>query len=63
MSFIQEKTVQGLGSNSASQAAELPSGGIWEKSWFSRLKRDKEETGHDWLGGWDFFLKLADPVS
>lgn len=44
MSFIQEKTVHGLGTYRALQAGEHSYGGTWAggKSRFSNIKRDKE---------------------
>ena len=52
MSFIQEKTIHGLGEYRASQTVEHPSRGILGESEFYRVVRGGNmETGHDWLGG------------
>jgi len=48
MSFIQEKTIHGLGEYRASQTVEHPSRGILGESEFYRVVRGGNmETGHD----------------
>lgn len=54
---LQGKTIHGLGEYSASQAVGYFSRGILGKRKFYSVRRGSMETGHDWLGGWEFPFK------
>lgn len=58
MSFIQGKTIYGLGEYSSSQAVEHSSRGIWDKIEFYRELEEAMGKQHDWLGDQGFPHKV-----